>query len=145
MKVFRSVILEAPLTEVWDAVRAFDGVADWNPGVTAARMETGGPTSVGSVRRLDIMDGTYFRETLLAHSDLEHFYSYDIIASPLACSHHLPTHRDIPGADGNKPRGIRRGRCACAPDDEAGLEAVVGDQIYRDGMRGLNDYLTGMR
>ena len=52
-------------------------IADWNPGVAAARLESGSATGVGAVRHLDIVDGSVFRETLLAHSDLEHSYSYD--------------------------------------------------------------------
>lgn len=145
MKVFRSVILDAPITEVWAAVRAFDGVANWNPAVKSARIESGSATSVGSIRHLDIVDDTVFRETLLAHSDLEHFYSYDIIESPLPCSNYLSTHRFIPITDGNKTLGIWEGRFDCAPEEEIQLEAIVGDQIYRDGMRGLNDYLKGNR
>ena len=141
MKVFRSVVLDAPVTEVWATVRAFDGVVEWNPGVTAARMETGNPTSVGSVRHLDIVDGTVFRETLLAHSDLEWFYSYDIVEGPLPCSNYLSTHRFIPITDGNKTLGIWEGRFDCALEDETRLEAIVGDQIYVTGMRGLNDRL----
>ena len=78
MKVRRSVIIDAPIDRVWAAVRRFDGVVNWNPGVTSAVMESGSPTAVGSIRALDIADGTRFRETLLAHSDIEHFYSYDI-------------------------------------------------------------------
>lgn len=145
MKVFRSVILGAPIAEVWSAVRAFDGVVDWNPGVAAARLESGSPTGIGSVRRLDIVDGTVFRETLLAHSDLEHFYSYDIVEGPLACSNYVSTHRFIPITDGDKTLGIWEGRFDCAPEDEAELEAIVGDQIYVNGMRGLNDWLKGNR
>lgn len=145
MKVFRSVILDAPITEVWAAVRAFDGVANWNPAVKSARMESGSATSVGSIRHLDIVDDTVFRETLLAHSDLEHFYSYDIIESPLPCSNYLSTHRFIPITDGNKTLGIWEGQFDCAPEEEMQLEAIVGDQIYRDSMRGLNDYLKGNR
>ena len=145
MKVFRSVIIGAPIAVVWAAVRAFDGVADWNPGVTAARMETGSPTSVGAIRHLDIVDGTIFRETLLAHSDLEHFYSYDIVEGPLPCSNYLSTHRFIPITDGDKTLGIWEGQFDCAREDEAQLEAIVGDTIYRDGMRGLDAYLKGAR
>jgi hypothetical protein len=145
VKVFRSVILDAPITEVWAAVRAFDGVADWNPGVASARMESGSPTGIGSVRHLDIVDGTVFRETLLSHSDLEHVYSYDIVEGPLPCSNYVSTHRFIPITDGNKTLGIWEGRFDCAPEDEAELEAIVGDQIYVGGMRGLNDTLKGAR
>ena len=82
MNVYRSIVIEAPIDRTWAAVREFDSVGAWNPAVSAARMETGTPTSVGSVRHLDIVDGTVFRETLLAHSDVDHFYTYDIVEVP---------------------------------------------------------------
>ena len=145
MKVFRSVILDAPITKVWAAVRAFDGVVNWNPGVAVARMESGSPTTVGSIRHLDIVDGTVFRETLIAHSDAEHFYRYDIVEGPLPCSNYVSTHRFIPITDGDRTLGIWEGEFDCAPEDEAELETIVGDQIYVNGMRGLNDYLKGQR
>ena len=95
MKVMRSVVIDAPIGRVWAVVRNFDGVAAWNPGVTAARLVSGAPTAVGSVRSLDIVDGSVFRETLLAHSDLECFYTYDIIESPLPCRNYVACHRFI--------------------------------------------------
>ena len=145
MKVMRSVIIEAPVDRVWAAVRAFDGVVRWNPGVTAARMESGTSTSVGAIRHLDIVDGTVFRETLLAHSDLEHFYTYDIVEGPLPCWNYVSTHRFLPVTDGNLTLGIWSGEFDCDPADEASLEAIVGDAIYRDGMRGLNSYLANIQ
>ncbi len=145
MKVMRSVIIEAPVDRVWAAVRAFDGVVRWNPGVTAARMESGTSTSVGAIRHLDIVDGTVFRETLLAHSDLEHFYTYDIVEGPLPCRNYVSTHRFLPVTDGNLTLGIWSGEFDCDPADEASLEASVGDAIYRDGMRGLNSYLANIQ
>ena len=50
---------------------------------------------VRSVRHLDIADGSVFRETLLALSDQDHFYIYDIIEGPLACTNYISTHRFI--------------------------------------------------
>lgn len=143
MKVFRSVILDAPIEEVWAAVRAFDGVAKWNPGVAAARLESGSPTGVGSIRHLDTVDGTVFRETLLAHSDIERYYTYDIVESPLPCWDYVSTHRFIPITDGNKTLGIWEAAFDCAPENESELAAIVGDKIYVNGMRGLNEYLKG--
>jgi ligand-binding SRPBCC domain-containing protein len=134
MKVKRSVIIDAPIDRVWAAVRRFDGVANWNPGVIGAVMESGSPA-------LDIADGSRFRETLLAHSDIEHFYTYDIIESPLACSNYISTHRFIEITDGDKTLGIWQGEFDCDPADAAELEAIVGDMIYRDAQRGLNRYL----
>lgn len=143
MKVFRSVIIEAPIDRVWAAVRAFDGVVHWNPGVTAARMESGAPTEVGSIRHLDIVDGSVFRETLLAHSDKDRFYAYDIVEGPLPCHGYVSEHRFIPITDGDMTLGIWSGEFTCEPGDAESLESIVGDEIYRDGMRGLNAFLKG--
>jgi len=145
MKIFRSVILDSPIDAVWAAVRSFDGVVNWNPAVELAHMESGTPTGVGSVRRLSIVDGTVFRETLLAHSDVEHYYTYDIIESPLICRNYVSTHRFIPITDGDQTLGIWEGQFDCAAADESSLETIVGDQIYLGGMKGLNDYLKGGR
>ena len=142
MKVERSVVIEAPIDRVWSAVREFDGVVRWNPGVVAARMESGTPTTVGSVRHLDIADGTVFRETLLAHSDADRLYSYDIIEGPLPCTDYVSTHRFEP-AEAGRTLGIWSGEFECEPADRAALEEIVGERIYVDGMRGLNEYMKG--
>ena len=141
MKVMRSVIIDAPIARVWAAVRNFDGVANWNPGVAAATLESGRPTEVGAVRKLDIVDGSVFRETLLAHSDLEHFYSYDIIESPLPCRNYRSCHRFVEITDGNRTLGIWQGEFDCADADAANLETIVGDQIYLAAQQALNQYL----
>ena len=141
MRVFRSMVLDAPVAKVWAAVRAFDAVVDWNPGVVAARMESGTPTAVGSIRRLDITNGTIFRETLLAHSDLERFYAYDIVEGPLPCRNYVSTHRFVPITEGDRTLGIWQGTFDCDPSDAAKLDDIVGDRIYVAGMKGLNDYL----
>ena len=142
MKVFRSMVLDAPVARVWAAVRAFDAVVDWNPGVVAARMESGSSTAVGSVRHLDVADGTVFRETLLAHSDLEHLYAYDIVEGPLPCRNYVSSHRFIPITEGDETLGIWQAEFDCDRDDEAKLDEIVGDRIYIAGMKGLNEYLV---
>ena len=141
MKVMRSVVIDAPIGQVWAAVRRFDGVVDWNPGVVGAVLESGRPTEVGAVRRLDIVDGSVFRETLLAHSDLEHFYTYDILDSPLPCSKYVSCHRFVEITDGDRTLGIWQGEFDCDPADAVELEAIVGDSIYRDAQLALNQYL----
>lgn len=141
MKVFTSVIINAPIAKVWAAVRNFDGVANWNPGVTAARMESGAPTETGHIRHLDIADGTVFRETLLAYSDRDYSYTYDIVEGPLPCTNYISTNRFIPITDGDQTLGIWEGEFDCAAEAEDELRHIVGTLIYRDAMRGLNQYL----
>ncbi|MEM7745642.1 MAG: SRPBCC family protein [Pseudomonadota bacterium] len=141
MLVYRSMILDASLDRVWAAVRAFDGVAGWNPAVTDARMETGASTATGSIRHLDIADGTVFRETLLAHSDAEHFYTYDILDSPLPVTGYVSTHRFLPITHTNQTLGIWESRFECDASVADEMDAVVGDAIYIGGMTGLNNFL----
>ena len=138
---FRSMIIDAPLARVWAAVRAFDGVANWNPGVAAARMESGTSTSTGAIRHLSIADGTAFRETLLAHSDLEHFYTYDILESPLPVTDYVSTHRFIAITHSSQTLGIWESTFECAANVADEMDRVVGDAIYIGGMTGLSDFL----
>ena len=144
MKLMRSVIIDAPIARVWSEVRRFDGVVNGNPGVCAAVIENGTATQVGAVRRLEIVDGSVFRETLLAHSDLEFFYTYDIIDSPLAFTNYISTHRFVEITEGEKTLGIWQGEFDCDAKDAAQLEAIVGDGIYRDAQHGLNQYLRSI-
>lgn len=141
MKVMRSVVIDAPIAIVWATVRDFDGVVNWNPGVSAATLESGLSTEVGAIRKLDIVDGSVFRETLLAHSDLEHFYSYDIIESPLPCRNYLSCHRFVEITDGDRTLGIWQGEFDCDDADAADLESIVGDQIYLAAQQALNQYM----
>ncbi len=141
MKIMRSLVIDAPIDTVWAAVRCFDRVVNWNPGVIGARMETGSATEVGSIRILDIDDGSVFRETLLAHSDLDYFYTYDILESPLRCTNYISTHRLMEITEGDQTLGIWQGEFDCDPADEPDLESIVGDRIYRDGQIALNRYL----
>ena len=141
MHVFRSMVIDAEITRVWQAVRAFDGVAAWNPGVTQADLENGAPTATGTVRKLQIPDGTSFRETLLAHSDREFFYTYDILDSPLQVSGYVSTHRFVPITHSGQTLGIWESWFDCAADVANEMDSIVGDTIYIGGMTGLNQYL----
>ncbi len=143
MHVFRSMILNAPADQVWSMVRAFDGVSGWNPAVVDARMETGSATAPGSIRHLDIADGSVFRETLLALSDIDRFYTYDIIESPLPVRNYVSTHRFIAITHTDQTLGIWESRFDCDAEVAAEVEAIVGDQIYIGGMAGLNETLKG--
>lgn len=143
MHVSRSMIIDAPVDRVWAAVRAFDGVAAWNPGVDRARLEGGAPTATGTIRHLDIPDGTVFRETLLAHSDAAHFYTYDILESPLPVTGYISTHRLFAITHSHQTLSIWESRFDCAPDQADEMAQVIGDTIYIGGMTGLNAFVKG--
>ena len=137
------MIINAAVDRVWAAVRDFGGVTAWNPGVNAAVLENGASTQVGTVRSLDVGGDVPFRETLLAHSDLEHFYTYDILESPLPVTSYVSTHRFIPITHTSQTLGIWESTFDCAPDVADETAKTVGDAIYIGGMAGLNAYLKG--
>ena len=141
MHVFRSMIIDAEINRVWAAVRAFDGVVQWNPGVIAATLENGAPTATGTIRKLDIADGTVFRETLLAHSDIDHYYTYDILESALPVTGYVSTHRFIPITHTGQTLSIWESHFNCTPNVADEMERTVGDAIYIGGMSGLNTFL----
>lgn len=141
MHVYRSMTLDHDIDRVWQAVRAFDGVVYWNPGVAKATLESGAPTATGTIRKLNVADGSVFRETLLEHSDIQHFYTYDIVESALPVTNYVSTHRFIPITHTGQTLGIWESRFDCAEADADGMEKIVGDAIYISGMNGLNAYL----
>lgn len=136
MHVFRSRIIEAPIARVWAAIRSFDGVAEWNPGVDAAVMTAGDATTVGGVRHLTIPGGD-FVETLMAHSDLETFYTYRIDESPLPVTGYVATHRLRPVTVGTATYSSWEAWFDCAPAVADEMAALVGDAIFVNGMAGL--------
>ncbi len=145
MHVYRSMIIDDAVDRVWQAIRDFHGVAAWNPGVDKAVLENGAPTATGTIRSLQINDGTVFRETLLAHSDIEYFYTYDVLESPLPVTNYISTHRLIPITHSDQTLSIWESHFECAPDVANEMDSIVGDAIYIGGMTGLNRYLKESR
>jgi len=141
MKVMRSVVIDAPIDKVWATIRDFDGLASWNPGVAVATLECGHSTSVGAIRKLDLADGGVIRETLLAHSDIERSYTYDILESPMPCTNYVAKHRLIEITDGNKTLGVWEGEFDCDAADTELMEKTVGEMIYLGAQKALNHYL----
>lgn len=140
--VYRSLIIDAPIDVVWSAIRAFDQVDKWNPGVADAWMESGGNTDIGGVRHLATPDGDLFVETLLAHSDDDHLYTYRIDQSPLAATDYVATHQLQPVTEGNQTFSSWTAEFGVRPGDEERMDHIVGDNIFVNGMKGLADFVV---
>ena len=141
MHVFRSSIIDEEINLVWNAVRNFDSVVQWNPGIVSAKLETGSPTGCGAIRKLVTGDGAIFRETLVAHSDVEYLYSYDILISPLPIINYISTHRFYPITHTRQTLSVWEGRFSCDPEHTHEMKKTNGDAIYINGMIGLNNFL----
>jgi len=72
-----SVVLSRPATEVWAVVRDFNSYPKWVDGVEESHIEDGlSGTAVGAVRNFTL-GGARTRQRLVAHSDADHFFTYE--------------------------------------------------------------------
>jgi Polyketide cyclase / dehydrase and lipid transport len=101
-KAYYSTILDHSAEEVWSVIRPFDHYS-WAgvPGETIIEDGRKGD-QVGSVRCVAIGDSN-IRQVLLAHSDMERFYSYAFVSEPpVPARNYLATIRVTPVIDGGK-------------------------------------------
>lgn len=76
-RAYYSTTFEHSADQVWSAIRDF-GRYEWADGVTDASMEDGQPgDAVGGVRRF-IYAGELMRQRLVAHSDVDRFYTFEL-------------------------------------------------------------------
>lgn len=72
-----SVVLEQPVDQVWDIVRDFNSYPIWVNGVDDSHIEDNlSGTAVGAIRNFS-MGGSRTRQRLLAHSDVDRFFTYE--------------------------------------------------------------------
>lgn len=77
-RAFASTIIDAPVEAVWDVVRDFNGLPNWNPGILKSEIEDGLDADiVGCVRSFSLIDGTHVRERLLSLDDSRYSFSYN--------------------------------------------------------------------
>lgn len=81
-KAYYSTVLPHSANAVWAVIRSFDQYA-WS-GVAAETIIEWAKAGdqVGAVRSIALGDGTMRRQVLLAHSDLDRFYTYGLCDPP---------------------------------------------------------------
>ena len=66
---YKSLVISAPIDQVWSVVRQFNGLPAWHPVIASSSLDTGAEGQVGTVRRLVTGDGGVIVERLLALDD----------------------------------------------------------------------------
>ena len=102
-KAYASTVIDAPADRVWAAIRDFNGLPQWHPGIADSRIENSQPADrVGCIRHFHTRDGGTIRERLLALSDYEFSCVYEILESPMGVANYavpacdvLPKARDV--------------------------------------------------
>ncbi|WP_394843853.1 SRPBCC family protein [Pendulispora brunnea] len=100
-KSYYSTVLRHSVEEVWAVIRLFDRYA-WAGVPSETIIEEGkAGDQVGAVRRV-VAGETTLRQRLLAHSDVEHSYTYALCEpSPFPIRNYVATIRLTPVVDGN--------------------------------------------
>ena len=144
MYLFKSAIIDAPVAKVWRVLRNFDSVPLWSPDIAEATIEHGrAADAVGCVRKLVLPDGSYFRETLLALSDADHSFSYDIVESPLPVSNYVATQRFTPVTTTGQTFTAWAVNFEVADEHAEEMREVVGVGIFENGFEGMKSYFEG--
>lgn len=142
---YTSGIVPADVDRVWRAVRDFNGLPVWHPGIEGSEMEAGPAAGEpGAIRRLTLAGGGgTVREVLLRLDDLDHSYTYQILESPFPVRRYVSTIRVAPVTSTGE--SFVEWWCDYDADaaDEAQLSETFAQGVYASGIRGLAEHLGG--
>jgi hypothetical protein len=144
-KAYWSTVVDAPVDEVWAAVRDFDGLGTWNAEmVPTCEIEDGkSADQVGAVRNFSLANGAHLREKLLAHSDLERSYSYNFQKHPFeGVENYVATIHVLPLADRNQTFVEWWTTFDCAPDKIGYWEDFFATEVFKGALEALKAYLA---
>jgi len=102
-RAYYSTIFEQPDDQLWAALRDFGNYSWWTDDPVECYIEQGkSGDAVGAIRNIRMGD-TLIRQVLLAHSDLDRFYTYEFFESiPYPVRNYQATLRLTPIVDGNR-------------------------------------------
>ncbi len=142
VKVIRSTILNAPVENVWDVIRDFNGHDQWHPAVATSQIERTNPSDmVGCVRRFRLKDGAELREQLLTLSDIEQSFSYCLLDTPIPLFNYVAHCRLFPVTDGDLTFWEWESRFDTPLGQEGDLAELVGDRIYSAGFEAVRTHM----
>lgn len=69
-----SIVINAPVEQVWDAIKQFDAIASWHPDVKASTGD--GKNESDGTRTVTLQNGEQIVESLDYYSSKDHEYNY---------------------------------------------------------------------
>lgn len=144
-KSYFSTVFERSADEVWAVVRDF-GNYEWPGGVAETSIEAGRPgDAVGAVRRVRTAQRT-LRQRLLAHSDLDRFFTYELCEPvPFAVRGYQATLRVTPIVHGGRAFVEWWATFDCASEDVERWTGYFRDEGFARWLESLRAYLEKLR
>ncbi|MCX5269387.1 SRPBCC family protein [Streptomyces sp. NBC_00199] len=95
-----SSVFTSSADQIWAHVRRFNGLPYWHPAIRASEISGDGDgLTPGAVRVLTGMDGSTYRERLVALDDADRKLTYEIVEAPLPVRCYSSTLHVQPVAD----------------------------------------------
>ncbi len=144
VKVERSTVIDAPVSEVWAILRDFNGHDRWHPAVAHSRLEDGRrDTQIGAVRSFALSGGESLREQLLSLSDKDRSFRYAIVESEIPLQGYVAEVKLKPVTDGNRTFWSWSSRFNTPPGQEDELAELVARNVYEAGFKAIRARVEG--
>jgi mxaD protein len=139
----KTIVINAPVDQVWAAAMNFDGLNTWHPAVAKDVLVEGKNNMAGAVRVLTLQDGGTIKEKLLAFDATTHRFSYKIVEGVLPVSNYTASFV-VKSVDAGKSSVTWSGRFkrkdlsdmpADNANDKTALDTIGG--VYKAGLDNL--------
>lgn len=138
IRVTTSSVIEAAAETVWTAIRGFNTLPEWLPGITASQIEDGSdPDRLGCIRELTLANGGRLREQMVGFSDADRSVTYTILICPLPLQNYVSTLRLLPVTDGARSFIEWTAEFDVSAEHEADMRRVIGQDIHQAGFDSL--------
>ena len=143
VKIVKSTVLNAPVEEVWEVLRDFNGHDQWHPAVADSKVDRGEPSDkVGCVRRFHLTDGSELREQLLTLSDADMAFSYCLLETPVPLLNYVEVVATVAGELEGFRRVIEPTPWLDTPQGrEDELKTMVSENIYQSGFDAVRAHM----
>ena len=143
VKILVSTIIDAPIDEVWEVLRDFNGHDKWHPAITDSAIERNLPVDkVGCVRRFHLVDGSELRERLLAMSDMETSFTYCLLDTPVPLLNYVAHVRLMPVTDGDQTFWEWECRFDTLPGRDEEMKNMVTENIFKAGFEAIRQHIV---
>lgn len=141
--VFETTVIDAPIDKVWEVVRGFQNLVNWHPAIAKIEIENGlDPNTIGCIRNFYLQDGENIRETLLAYSELDYTFSYDMLTTGLGLFDYISTMELRPITDGNRTYIQWSADFTTDEGKEKEKADMVGNGVFQGGFAALKEHFS---
>ncbi len=145
-RAYASIVLKAPVQNVWAVVRDFNGLPNWAPAIARSRIEDGLDADVvGCVRSFHTHDGGHIRERLLALDDARYTFTYNFEKPAFPVKNYIATLRLYPVTHTGQTFAEWTATFDEAPGDESKYERLISKDVFAANFANLVKVIAAAR